>query len=500
MTQRVAWIAAAIIFLVHAFGNAHYGFFRDELYFIICGQHPQWGYVDQPPLVPLLAAFTQAFGHSLWLLRIVPALFAAGGAYVTVLLVAEFGGGTFAQGFAALVYLFTNVLLSFGGKVGPDEVGLTAWPLIVYLIIRISKGADPRLWLAAGAVTGIAIQSKYSVLFFLVAFILGMLLTKQRSLLASRWFAAGAAIALLIALPNFLWQAYYHFPMWELLRAGQNGKNIIAGPMLYLVQQVLITNLFLFSVWVIGVIWFFRRSEFRYLGWLYVILIAEMIVFHGKHYYPANVYPIVIAAGAVPIEAWTQRLPVARVAIALYALVLGPLFIPFSLPILPEPTFIRYQSRLMAALHISKGTLATEHGRDVTPLPGDWADMHGWPEFAQTVKSVYDALPPAERAQAVVVATNYGEASAIDFFTPGVPVISGHNQYWLWGTHGFSGNVVIDINGDCGAADHLFAHARLATTFNAPYTIGWETNVPIMVCEGLRVPLATLWPAKKMYE
>ena len=500
MTQRVAWLAAALVFLVHAIGNAHYGFFRDELYFIICGQHPQFGYVDQPPVVPLLAALTQIFGHSLWLLRIVPALFAAGGAYVTVLLVAEFGGGIFAQALATIAYLFCNVLLSFGGKVGTDEVGLLTWPLIALLALRISKGADPRLWLAIGALTGLSIQSKYSVLFFLVALVAGLLLTPQRSIFWSRWCAAGALIALLIALPNFLWQAHYGFPMWELLRNGQNGKNIIVGPLIYLVQEVLITNLFLFPVWVIGVVWLLTKPTLRWAGYLYVILIAEMMLFHGKHYYPANVYPIVIAAGAVPIEAWTSRLLAARIAVLAYALVLGPVFVPFSLPILPEPAFLAYQARLGEILRIPKGTLATEHGREASALPGDWADMHGWPELAATVERIYRSLPPSERTQAVVITQNYGEAAAIQFFAPDVPVISRHNQYWLWGPRGYTGNVLIDVHGDCGASEHLFQHAQLAATLDVPYTIGWETDMPIMLCRGINVPLRTLWPQIKAYE
>ena len=287
--------------------------------------------------------------------------------------------------------------------------------------------------------------------------------------------------------------------MWALLEGGQHGKNIIAGPGLYLVQQILITNLFLFPVWVIGLVRFFRDPRNRFLGYAYVLLILEMIVFHGKHYYPANVYPILIAAGAAQIEAWTRSLRLARIAIVAYALVLGPLFVPFSLPILPEQIFLSYQARVKQALHVPKDVLATEHGRENSQLPGDWADMHGWPQFARTVENVYDSLPPAERAQTVVVASNYGEASAIEFFTPGVPVISGHNQFWLWGTRGYSGNIIVDVSGDCGGKSHLYKSAQLVTRFNAPYTIGWETDIPIMVCRGLREPLSALWPKLKTY-
>ncbi|HUN28439.1 MAG TPA: hypothetical protein VMV65_01420, partial [Alphaproteobacteria bacterium] len=346
----------------------------------------------------------------------------------------------------------------------------------------------------------IAIESKYAVLFFLVALFAGLALTPQRRILASWWFAAGAALMLLIALPNFLWQAHYDFPMWQLLRNGQNGKNIIAGPLLYIVQEILITNLFLFPVWVIGLYWFLRNGTYRFLGYAYVVIIAEMMILHGKHYYPADIYPILLAAGGVQIEAWTLNARIARAVILAYTVVLGPVFVPYSLPILSEPAFITYQDRLGQILRIPRTTLATEHNRQTSTLPGDWADMHGWPQLAALVQSIYDGLPPSERAQAVVITQNYGEAAAIQFFAPGVPVVSRHNQYWLWGPRGYSGNVLIDVHGDCGAKEHLFAHAQLAATFNAPYTIGWETDMPIMLCRGIRTPLAALWPGLKTYE
>ena len=492
-------IAAAVTLVVHRIGNAHYGFFRDELYFIICGQHPQWGYVDQPPVVPLLAALTQIFGHSLFLLRLVPALLAAGGAYVTCLLVVEYGGGVFAQSVAALAYLFAGVLLSFGMKVGTDEVGLWTWPLLALLIVRIIKGADPRTWLLVGAIAGLSFESKYSVVFFIAAIGVGLLLTRERRIIFERWFLAGAGVMMLIALPNVLWQAHYGLPMLELLRNGQDGKNLIASPLLYFVQEILITQMFLAPIWIIGLVWLLRSKPNRFLGYAYIVLIMEMLVFHGKHYYPANAYPILMAAGGVMIESWTTNLRAARYAVIAYALILGPVFIPFSLPILSEDGFLAYQDRVNDVLHIPKSTLATEHGRETAALPGDWADMHGWQEMASQIKGIYDALPADERAKAVVVAQNYGEAAAVNFFAPDVPVISGHNQYWLWGTRGFDGSVIIDFDGDCGAKNHLFQSATHVATFNVPYTIGWETNDPIMVCRGLRVPIQTLWPKLKKY-
>src|SRR5579871_2060836 len=213
MTASIAPVAALATLIVHLAANPHYGFFRDELYFIICGFHPAFGYVDQPPVAPLLAAGSQLFGHSLFLLRAVPAIFAAGGVYVTCQLVIELGGGAFAQILAALAVLFANVLMSFGMKVGPDMVGLWLWPLAALYVLRITTGGDPRLWVGAGAAIGVSLESKYSAVFFAAALIAGLGLTPQRRVLAAGWFAAGVAVAIAIALPNFIWQAAHGFPM-----------------------------------------------------------------------------------------------------------------------------------------------------------------------------------------------------------------------------------------------------------------------------------------------
>ena len=502
MSRRVPALAALFTLVLHLAANPHYGFFRDELYFIICGFHPAWGYVDQPPVVPLLSAASQIFGHSLFALRALPAIFAAAGVYVTCLLAIEMGGGIFAQVLGVLAFLAAGVLESFGAKVGPDMVGLWLWPLAALYVLRIVKGGDARLWLAAGAAIGVSLESKYSVLFFAVALVIGLLLTPQRRILATPWFLAGTALALLVALPNFLWQALHGFPMWELLRNGQQGKNVAVSPALFLFQQLLLTNFFAWPIWFVGLIALLRDGAARFLGYAYILLIAMMIALHAKHYYPADVYPILMAAGGVAVERWV-RLPALRLTIGTAVVAAWFFFAPFSLPVLSEQAMVRYSAFVGQLLHIQRSAMATEHHR-YSVLPEDWADMHGWPELTATVARVYRSLPPAQRAQAVVVAGNYGEAAAVDFFGSAYglpPAISGHNNYWLWGTHGYSGNVIIDVNGDCGATSFpgLFRVARLATRSNPPWVISYEQNIPISVCTGIRTPLSQLWPKLREY-
>ena len=382
-------------------------------------------------------------------------------------------------------------------------IGLALWPLAALYVLRLVKGADSRWWLAVGAVVGIALESKYSVLFFALALLAGLALTPQRRALASPWFLAGALLTVAIALPNFIWQAIHGFPMWELLRNGASGKNVVASPGLFLFQQLLLTNLFTAPIWIVGLIWLFTNSTTRFLGYAYVLLIALMIALHAKHYYPADVYPILMAAGGTAIEGWTKRSFVARGSIVAATIAAWFFFAPFSLPVLSEPAMLEYTAFVSRVLHIPRSALATERHRTAA-LPEDWADMHGWPELAATVASIYDALPAEQRDRAAIVASNYGEAAAIDFFGAKYglpPAISGHNNYWLWGTHGYSGNVVIDVNGDCGRHDFpgLYRNARVVTHFNPPWVISFEQNIPISVCTGITEPIAQLWPKLRVY-
>jgi hypothetical protein len=494
---QIPVLAAVATFLFHLAANPHYGFFRDELYFIICGRHPQWGYVDQPPVIPLLAAGSQLFGRSLVALRAVSALFAAGSVFVTCRLVQEFEGGEFAQVLAAVCVALAPIFANFGMMVGPDTVGLWAWPLIVLYVVRLARGDDPRWWLAVGVVSGIALESKYSAAFFLVSALVGLALTRTRTVLKTPWFVWGALLAVAIALPNVLWQAHYGYPMVELLRNGQQGKNVMLSPLSFVLQQLEITNPVLALVWIAGLIWSFFTPAARWIGIGFIALTALMIALHAKSYYMCDAYTALFALGAVSIETWTARARFLRPAVVALATLAGIMLVPLVLPVLPVQQFIAYNAALSKVLPL--GSLATEHHKQ-SVLPQTYADMHGWPQLAQVVARVYDALPPSQRSQAVIVAQNYGDAAAIQFFSePELPVISGHNQYFLWGTRGYSGNVLIDVDGDCGHDRHLFRSAQKAATFTAPYVMPYEDDMPIMICRGIKQPLAQIWPSVKDY-
>ncbi|HEY5258341.1 MAG TPA: glycosyltransferase family 39 protein [Candidatus Baltobacteraceae bacterium] len=496
---RLPTLAAALTLLLHLIGNAHYGFFRDELYFIICGRHPALGYVDQPPLVPLIAAGTQLFGISLFWLRVAPALCAAAGVFTSLRLVQQLRGGAFAQILTAICFALAPVLVSFGEKVSTDMIGLWLWPLAALYVARLIDGADARWWLAAGAAIGVAGEAKYSVLFFAISLIVGLAISPQRRVLVTPWFLGGVALAILIVLPNFLWQAVNGFPMMELLRNGQHGKNVVLSPAAYLIQEILIFNPALSLIWIVGLIYAAIVARLRWIAATMVLLMAMMIALHAKHYYPADAYALLFAAGAIALEAATVRARLLRPVIAVVALLLGAALLPVELPILPIPQFLAYGKALNSALHLKSKDVATEHNR-LGRLPQDYADMQGWPEMVAAVAKVYDTLPPARRARAAIFTDNYGEAAAIDFFGGAYglpPALSGHNQYWLWGPRGYDGSTVVKIGGD--GATSVFARSRVATRFANPWGMPYEDDLPIWLLEDPKRPLDTIWPSTKTY-
>ncbi|HET9392722.1 MAG TPA: glycosyltransferase family 39 protein [Candidatus Rubrimentiphilum sp.] len=495
--SRIGLWCALAAFVLHAAGNAHYGFFRDELYFIVCGRHPAAGYVDQPSLTPILAALSQSFGISLFALRLIPAACAAIATYAACLLTEEFDGGAFAQIVAGVVTIVAPELMALGSRLSPDSIELWTWPLIALVTLRITRGADTRWWLAVGALSAVAFWGKYTVVFFVAALLVGLLLTPQRRALWSTWFAAGVALAIALVLPNVVWQVQNNYPMLQLLH-NDYGKFVFENPPFPL-QQILIMSPLLSAVWLVGLVWLLAVRGTRFMGIAYLALIAVMWLLDAKNYYAAPVYPYLIAAGAIPIERWTISSRAWRGAAIAAVLLFAIPSTPFVLPILPMRTFVAYQETLGRIFHL-RFHFDPRAGNDV-PVQ-HFADMTGWPELTATVVSVYGSLPSADRAQAAIFAHSAGEAAAIDVYGKRYalpPALSGNDNYWIWGPRGYSGNVLIDVNGDPATDRFRFRSVQLAAVFRNPYAMPYENNVRIYVCRGIREPLAALWPQLRDY-
>jgi hypothetical protein len=494
----VAIALGLLALAVHIATDGGYGYFRDELYFIACGEHPAWGYVDQPPLIPLAAHMSRIFfGDSLYALRLLPAVAAA----LTVGLVCEFartlGGGRFAQVVAGVATLLAPVYLSFGLLLTTNTLDPLLWTFVTYSAARVVRDDDERWWLLAGIAAGIALEAKYGIAVFLFALFIGVLATGARRSLRLPHIYVGAALATLIALPSIAWQWAYGWPFVELLRAGSSGKNVVLGPGAFVSGQILILEPFAAVVWIAGLgalLFSPVLRPYRFLGVTFVVFVLLEFALHAKAYYPAPAYATLFAAGGVALERWLR--PAAVRAFVVGALVLAGLVLaPFALPVLPPAAFIAYER----ALHLHDQP--SEHLAQAE-LPQTYADMFGWPELARDVARVYRSLPPAERARAAIFTDNYGEAGAIDFFGAdlGLPgALSGHNNYFLWGPGPYDGSVLIRVGSSEADLRRRCATVALGALHDAPYAMPYERHLPIWICHGLHPPLPKLWPQLKDY-
>ena len=350
-----------------------------------------------------------------------------------------------------------------------------------------------------GVIAGVGLFSKYLIAFYLVALAVGVLATSLRRSLARPWVYAAVAVAFVIVLPNVWWQQSHGWPFLELGKAGANGKNLALSPLAFFAQQVLLIGPMALPVWLTG-LWVLavrpRFAAYRVFPIAYVVLFVLFIVTHGKAYYLSSIYPTLLAFGAVAIEGWLQR-PVAR-GVALAAIVfVAAILSPLAIPVLPVKTYIAYAH----AIGIGPSATAAEHQK-LGVLPQTYADMFGWREMAAKVAKVYWSLPPSDRAKAVFFGNNYGEAAAIDVFGKPLglpPAISGHNNYYLWGPRGHDGSVIIIIGGSRDHYASLFRSFDVAGQIDDPYAMPYETNKPIYVLRGMKMPLTAYWPQVKGY-
>lgn len=500
-TSILAGLAVAKL-LLHLSGVRHYGFFRDELYYMACGEHLAWGYVDQPPLIALLAWISRhLLGNSLASLRLLPALAGAAVVFSTGLLARELGGGRFAQFLAAASMLCATAYLAFDSFFSMNAFEPLFWVACAWIAVRVVKGASPRLWLAFGAVAGVGLENKHTMLVFGFAVVAGLQLAGEWRLFRSPWIWIGGLIALAIFLPNLLWEARHDWPQVEVVRNAQLYKNIPISPLRFLGEQVVFMHPMTLPVWLGGLAWcFFGRAgkRFRFLGWAYLIVLAIFIVFRGKSYYALPVYPVLVAAGGVAFEQFsevdTRRW--LRTAFPALLIVAGLVAAPFGVPMLPIGAFMRYSTMLPASRVVK-----TERDAVNVPLPQLYADMFGWDTLAGTVAQVYRSLPATDRSDCGILAGNYGEAGAIDYYGPGLGLpkaLSGHNSYFDWGPRGYSGACMIVFGERSEEFVRYFGDVRVAATSTSPHAMPNEQSVVIYVCHKPIAPLAELWPRFKL--
>ncbi|MGA7523760.1 MAG: glycosyltransferase family 39 protein [Acidobacteriaceae bacterium] len=526
--RRFLWICLAFAGLklaIQVVGNilaqhAGYGIFRDEMYYLILGRHLAFGYVDEPPLVALQARVSELlFGYRhMWSLRLISALAGAATVFLTGAIVWALGGRRVAAALAMLGVTVAGVYLGLDSFLSMNSFDPVFWMLCILALIRITAehGIPDRenfvrfWWIVLGISAGLGFENKDSIVFFLIAALIALLLTPQRRILASRWFAVAMALIVAIALPNLLWQIHYHFPTLEwLVDVSHSNKDVKLPPLAFLGGQIMMLTPWTAGLWITGIVWLLaarRTRPFLFLGVLYLVFLALMMALHAKDYYLAPIYPVYFAAGAMcwlPAPA-PDRTPAGRgsplraTLVSAYALLLCVGFVltvPFSIPVLPPRQMVAW----MKTMHYQP-TETENHAPTV--LPQFYADRFGWHEMVEKVAQVYNALPPQERAITGILTGNYGEASAINLFGPkyGLPVaISGHQAYWLWGPRGYTGQEMILITHETLAdLKPYYASCQVAARLDDPLAMPWEQN-NVYLCRGRFHTYQADWKDFKYY-
>ncbi len=437
---------ALVSALLHLATNGRYGIFRDELYYLDCASHLDWGYVDHPPLSIAVLALTRALvGDGVWWFRLPIVLVSAACVFLGGWLVRELGGGRFAQAVACIALLIAPVLVVFGGFYSMNVFDLFFWIAAVCVLARIVNTGDARLWLLFGVVCGLGLQNKLSVLFLGAALVPAMLLTPLRVHFRYWQLYAGGAIAGLIFLPHLLWQFAHDWPTADFIRNATELKNIDVGVTGFALEQILLLHPFMLPVWIGGIgygLFAASATKYRIFALIFVFVFLILAFNNSKSYYLAPAAPIAYALGAIGLERLTGPRPGVRGALLVVFVVGGLITLPMGLPLLSPDRLIDFQ----IVLGLKAPRMEVSHGSSA--LDQHFADRFGWREMAASVAAAYNDLPEDERATCAILAQNYGEAGAINYFGPALglpPAICGHNNHCLWGPGEAGGAVVLVI-------------------------------------------------------
>ncbi|HZD24006.1 MAG TPA: glycosyltransferase family 39 protein [Acidimicrobiia bacterium] len=470
------WIGAGSAVALLLAVSGRYGFHRDELYFVVAGRRLDWGFVDQPPLTPLVARISETVaGTNPTALRILPALAVGMIAVLAAAITRRFGGGRVAQVFAASTTGFTGVLLGEGHLLSTAVFDYAFWVVSLWILVRLVDGADPRWWLALGATVGIGLQNKHTIAFLAVAVLVSLLITDRRRLLASPFPWAGAAIALLIALPNLIWQATNGWPQLEVAGALRARSD---GPLAFILLQPLLLSVTLAIPAAAGLWWLGRSSRaapWRVIPIAFGLLFVTFLLTGGKAYYVAPMYPALLAGGAIWFEGlsrlgrrWVTGLAAVGVAVGLLV----------ALPLLPVD---------------QAGAL------DAT---GELGETVGWPDLIDQIEVAYEMIPAEARDDAVVFTGTYGEAGAVDVLgrNSDLPAAaSGHNNYWLWGPPATNGPI-IGVGFVEGELEPICPDIVTISTLGNPHGVENEVvGQPLLLCLNPSGRLAEIWDSLRHF-
>jgi 4-amino-4-deoxy-L-arabinose transferase-like glycosyltransferase len=480
---------------LHLATNAQYGYHRDELYYIASGNHPALGYVDYPPITPLLAYLVALLlGSSPWTLRVLPSLVGACLVILVALVARELGGGRRAQVLAAVAAATSLLLLGSNWLFMTVTFDELWWIAAIFVFARLLRANEPRLWLAIGVVLGLGLETKLTIVGLGVGLAAALIMTPLRWQLRTRWPWLGLLLAFLLWAPNLAWQQLNSWPTLEFLRLhgeviqaavqGSISLNFDSGGVLAFVAfQPVLIGIVTLPLWFMGWYFLLRHARWRPLG--VTALVAFLLYLPvGKAYYPGPLIPLLLAAGCVQLEAtvssrgWSRAVLLAATAMVLQAV----LALPILIPVMPQP---------------SLATFGLDQARK------DYADTVGWPELVAQVAAEYQQLTPDERLSTAIVAGNYGEAGAIDMYGPAfqLPIaLSPHLTFWYWKPEHVDASTVIAVGvAEAQMRQYFTDVRRVGTVQSVDGVRNEEVGRAILICRQPVVPLDDAWPLLRRF-
>lgn len=481
--------------LLHILLNGQYGFHRDELDFILSARQLSWGYVSYPPVTPFFARVgLELFGESLRGLRVIPAVAQGVAMILTGLMARDMGGKRNAQLMAAFAVFIAPISLMSGTVLMYIGFDYLWWILVAFFVVRLLATDDARYWLGIGAAIGIGMMTKYTIAFWVIGLIAAVLITDTRKYLRSKWLYLGAALALLIYLPNLIWQIQHDFISLEYL-SSIHARDIKWGRANdFLIEQLYgTTNPFSLPLWTVGLsacLFSASMKRFRPLGWMFIVTFVIFLVSKGRGYYTGPAYVMLLAAGAVWFENWlgTRSDTARRVG---FGFLWGMQVIGSLIGILLMKPIVPINSALW----------------DITSgINEDVREMVGWQDLTAQVAAIYQNLPENEKSRTAILAGNYGEAGALDYYGKQyhLPrIISGANSLWYRGYGEPDPETVIIVGFDSGYANNFFSSCKYAGTVTNQYGVRNEEtsyHTGLYVCRSMRRPWSEIWPEMQWYQ
>ncbi|UCH66722.1 MAG: glycosyltransferase family 39 protein [Ignavibacterium sp.] len=491
---------------IHLYTNtfASHGMFRDELYYLSCASRPDIGYVDQPPLSIFILGISRLFlGDSLFAIRLLPAIAGALTVFITGMMVKKMDGRTFAITIASLAVIFAPIYFGMNTFFSMNAFDILLWAVAFYLITLIVKEDNPKLWIWLGIVLGLGLMNKIGFLWLGFGLFIGLLFMDRNKLRTKNpWITAG--IAFIIFLPFIIWNATYDWAHIEFIRNAQMYKysEITRGD--FVMWIFILMNPASAVIWILGLYYlFFNKGgkQFKILGIIFIVTFLILFISgKSKSEYLSPAFTPLFAAGGIILEQISSRKfwKWLKYVVIIPLVVSGIITAPLALPILPVETYINY------AASIGFGP-STSENKELAELPQFYADMFGWEELAKNVSAVYQTIPEEEKDRTLIYTNNYGEAGAVEYYSekyPLPPVISAHNNFWIWGWDYLNEEIknVIIIGGNI--EDHLESceEAEMVLVHKVEYVMPYENNLPIFLCRNLIRDFQQIWENTKHFE